>query len=114
MGVDINPARRYQQAASVDFAPTGASLAADCCDCAVFNRNVAIDRWRSRTIDDFAIANDEVIHIVRSPSAEAYVICQQKLGHFLYSISAKFTTPYRFGAQQRSHYFPRFCNVGGE
>src|SRR5229473_222649 len=110
MGVDINPARRYQQAASVDFAPTSASLAADCYDFAVFNSNVAVERWRSRAIDDFAIANDEVIHIVRSPSFRR--VSQKRARHFLYAISAKFTTPYRFVAQQRSHYFPRFCNVG--
>jgi hypothetical protein len=67
MGVDIDPAGRDQQAAGVDFAPPGASLTSNRGDFAASDCDIAIKRRRSRAVNDFAIANDEIIHTVKSP-----------------------------------------------
>ena len=62
MGVDIDPAWSDQQPGSVDFALGGASLAPNRRDGSRVDRDVAGERRFPAAVDDFAIADYQVMH----------------------------------------------------
>ena len=62
VGVDIDEAGRHQRACGVEFAPARPRLAAGLRDASVRDRNVAGEGLASRTVDDRAAANDQIVH----------------------------------------------------
>jgi hypothetical protein len=66
MSVDIDKAGRDEKSGGVDFAPARASLATDTGDLAAIDRDVANESGLTGTIDDFAIADYEVMHTLGS------------------------------------------------
>src|SRR5262249_40585097 len=62
VGVDVDESGRDQQARRVDFAASCAGLAADAGDYLAVDRDIANKCWRSGSIYDLAVTNDEVMH----------------------------------------------------
>jgi hypothetical protein len=64
--VNIDESGRDEESGRVDFAPTRAGLAADRSDLAVIDCDIADVRGLAGAIDDFSIADYEVMHALGS------------------------------------------------
>ena len=62
MGMHIDPARRDQQAVGVDHPSTLPGLAADRGNSLVIDRQIPGERRPAGPVDDYAAANDDVVH----------------------------------------------------
>jgi hypothetical protein len=62
MGMDVHPSGRYQRAGGIDFAPPRPSLAARGAYHARVDCQVAAKCRFAAAVDDFAIADHEVMH----------------------------------------------------
>ena len=66
VSVDVDEAGRDEQTGRVDFAPRRASLAADRSDLAAIDSDVADEAGLAGAVDDFSIADYEVMHALGS------------------------------------------------
>ena len=62
VGVDVDEARRHDQARGVDLAPAGAELGADCGDFSVLHGDIGDPARRAGAVDNGSVSDDEVKH----------------------------------------------------
>lgn len=72
MRMHIDPARRNQRAVDAKLPGPGTELAAHGRDLSVANAEVALERWRSRSIDDAAATNYGIKHAHASFNPDEY------------------------------------------
>jgi hypothetical protein len=63
MRVNVDEARRDQQAARVDFSMAAIGIRFDCDDAAVVYRDISDARRATGTVDDIAAADDEIVQV---------------------------------------------------